>query len=145
VACKHQFQLRGRPATPKCCGPRVQASRAPPESRRARSRRNESVSSRGRHRRQGNFLFADDRSSDHYTGQGSRQGNERHLDGDPTPKIPRVIGRKGSMIRTLMDETRCRITVAQNGRICWLGRRIMLHWPSSSSIRSTRKLTLWPH
>ncbi len=37
----------------------------------------------------------------------------------PAPKIPRVIGRKGSMIRTLMDETRCRITVAQNGRI-WL-------------------------
>jgi exosome complex component RRP4 len=37
----------------------------------------------------------------------------------PAPKIPRVIGRKGSMIRTLMDETRCRIVVAQNGRI-WL-------------------------
>ncbi len=37
----------------------------------------------------------------------------------PAPKIPRVIGRKGSMIRTLMDETRVRITVAQNGRI-WL-------------------------
>ncbi|HMF34054.1 MAG TPA: exosome complex RNA-binding protein Rrp4 [Candidatus Lokiarchaeia archaeon] len=37
----------------------------------------------------------------------------------PAPKIPRVIGRKGSMIRTLMDDTRCRIVVAQNGRI-WL-------------------------
>jgi len=37
----------------------------------------------------------------------------------PAPKIPRVIGRKGSMIHTLMDETQCRISVAQNGRI-WL-------------------------
>jgi len=32
-------------------------------------------------------------------------------------KIPRVIGRKGSMINTLKRETGCRITIGQNGLI----------------------------
>ncbi len=37
---------------------------------------------------------------------------------DP-PKIPRVIGRKGSMIKMLKNLTKCNIFVTQNGRI-WL-------------------------
>jgi len=34
-------------------------------------------------------------------------------------KVPRVIGRNGSMIQTLKNETGCRIYVGQNGRI-WI-------------------------
>ncbi len=37
-------------------------------------------------------------------------------------KIPRVIGRKGSMINMLKKETRCNITVGQNGLISISGR-----------------------
>jgi exosome complex component RRP4 len=36
-----------------------------------------------------------------------------------TPKIPRVIGRSGSMIKLLKNMTKCHIFVTQNGRI-WL-------------------------
>ena len=39
-------------------------------------------------------------------------------------KIPRVIGRKGSMINMLKKETGCRITVGQNGVILISGRRL---------------------
>jgi exosome complex component RRP4 len=35
------------------------------------------------------------------------------------PKVPRVIGKKGSMVSLIKDFTRCRIFVGQNGRI-WL-------------------------
>lgn len=35
------------------------------------------------------------------------------------PKIPRVIGKRGSMIKILKELTRCRIFVTQNGRI-WI-------------------------
>ena len=34
-------------------------------------------------------------------------------------KVPRVIGKEGSMISLIKDETRCRITVGQNGLI-WI-------------------------
>lgn len=37
----------------------------------------------------------------------------------PPPKIPRVIGRKGSMINLLKNMTKCNIFVTQNGRI-WI-------------------------
>jgi exosome complex component RRP4 len=37
-------------------------------------------------------------------------------------KIPRIIGRKGSMISMLKKETRCNITVGQNGLILISGR-----------------------
>ena len=37
---------------------------------------------------------------------------------DP-PKIPRVIGRNGSMIKLLKNLTKCNIFVTQNGRV-WL-------------------------
>jgi exosome complex component RRP4 len=37
-------------------------------------------------------------------------------------KIPRVIGRKGSMINMLKKETRCNITVGQNGLVSISGR-----------------------
>lgn len=40
----------------------------------------------------------------------------------PSPKIPRVIGRRGSMIKMLKDQTHCKISVAQNGRIWIRGR-----------------------
>lgn len=39
-------------------------------------------------------------------------------------KIPRVIGRKGSMINLLKKETGCKITVGQNGLILVYGRRL---------------------
>jgi len=35
-------------------------------------------------------------------------------------KVPRVIGKEGSMISLIKDETKCRITVGQNGLI-WIG------------------------
>ncbi len=35
------------------------------------------------------------------------------------PKIPRVIGKRGSMIKLLKDHTKCNIFVTQNGRI-WI-------------------------
>jgi exosome complex component RRP4 len=35
-------------------------------------------------------------------------------------KVPRVIGKEGSMISLIKDETKCRITVGQNGFI-WVG------------------------
>ena len=35
-------------------------------------------------------------------------------------KVPRVIGKEGSMISLIKDETKCRITVGQNGYI-WIG------------------------
>ncbi|GAB4310285.1 MAG: exosome complex RNA-binding protein Rrp4 [Promethearchaeota archaeon] len=37
----------------------------------------------------------------------------------PAPKVPRIIGRRGSMIKLLKDEIGCTISVAQNGRI-WI-------------------------
>jgi len=37
-------------------------------------------------------------------------------------KIPRVIGRKGSMLKTLQDIGECRINVGQNGRIMIWGK-----------------------
>ena len=37
----------------------------------------------------------------------------------PPPKIPRIIGRKGSMINLLKNMTKCNIFVTQNGRI-WI-------------------------
>lgn len=37
-------------------------------------------------------------------------------------KIPRVIGRKGSMLKTLQDVGECRINVGQNGRIMIWGK-----------------------
>jgi exosome complex component RRP4 len=37
-------------------------------------------------------------------------------------KIPRLIGKKGSMINMILRETRCQITIGQNGRILINGR-----------------------
>jgi len=34
-------------------------------------------------------------------------------------KVPRIIGRQGSMISMIKDSTKCRITVGQNGRV-WI-------------------------
>jgi len=42
----------------------------------------------------------------------------RLIEVSPT-KVPRVIGRKGTMVQMLKDLTGCRITVGQNGRI-WI-------------------------
>jgi exosome complex component RRP4 len=44
---------------------------------------------------------------------------------DP-PKIPRVIGRSGSMIKMLKDLTKCNIFVTQNGRI-WIKGEDLAH------------------
>ncbi len=37
-------------------------------------------------------------------------------------KIPRVLGRKGSMLRTIQETTGCRLVVGQNGRIMIYGK-----------------------
>jgi exosome complex component RRP4 len=37
-------------------------------------------------------------------------------------KIPRLIGKKGSMINMILRETRCHVTIGQNGRILVSGR-----------------------
>ncbi len=37
-------------------------------------------------------------------------------------KIPRVLGRKGSMLKTIQDASGCRVRVGQNGRILILGK-----------------------
>jgi exosome complex component RRP4 len=37
-------------------------------------------------------------------------------------KIPRLIGKKGSMINMILKETRCQVTIGQNGRILINGR-----------------------
>jgi exosome complex component RRP4 len=39
-------------------------------------------------------------------------------------KVPRVIGKEGSMISLIKDETKCRITVGQNGLIWISGDRV---------------------
>jgi exosome complex component RRP4 len=39
-------------------------------------------------------------------------------------KIPRVIGRKGSMVSTIKRETRCQITIGQNGLILISGKTL---------------------
>jgi len=39
-------------------------------------------------------------------------------------KVPRVIGKEGSMISLIKDETNCRITVGQNGLIWIEGNKI---------------------
>ncbi len=42
---------------------------------------------------------------------------------DITPsKIPRLIGKKGSMINMILKETRCQVTIGQNGKILIQGR-----------------------
>ena len=37
-------------------------------------------------------------------------------------KIPRLIGKKGSMINMILKETRCQVTIGQNGKILISGR-----------------------
>jgi exosome complex component RRP4 len=48
-------------------------------------------------------------------GLGKLRGG-RIIEMSPT-KIPRLIGRKGSMVNMIKEETGCRITVGQNGRV----------------------------
>jgi exosome complex component RRP4 len=53
-----------------------------------------------------------------------REGGTRKLHGgriiEVTPaKVPRIIGRKGSMISMIKHETGCRVLVGQNGRV-WI-------------------------
>src|SRR3989304_5322838 len=37
-------------------------------------------------------------------------------------KIPRVIGKKGSMVTTIKNETGCQVSIGQNGRIAIMGK-----------------------
>jgi len=39
-------------------------------------------------------------------------------------KVPRIIGKEGSMIKLIKDKTKCNITVGQNGLICIEGDKI---------------------
>jgi len=60
---------------------------------------------------------------------------------DP-PKIPRVIGRSGSMIKMLKNLTKCNIFVTQNGRI-WLKGEDLAH--ERLLIESIRKIEAEAH
>lgn len=60
---------------------------------------------------------------------------------DP-PKIPRVIGRDGSMIRMLKNLTKCNIFVTQNGRI-WIKGDDIIH--ERLLIESVRKIAREAH
>lgn len=60
---------------------------------------------------------------------------------DP-PKIPRVIGRSGSMIKMLKNLTKCNIFVTQNGRI-WLKGEDLAH--ERLLIESVRKIEAEAH
>ncbi|MFX1364717.1 MAG: KH domain-containing protein [Promethearchaeota archaeon] len=60
---------------------------------------------------------------------------------DP-PKIPRVIGRDGSMIKMLKNLTKCNIFVTQNGRI-WLKGESIAH--ERLLIESINKISLEAH
>ena len=60
---------------------------------------------------------------------------------DP-PKIPRVIGRNGSMIKMLKNLTKCNIFVTQNGRI-WLKGENIAH--ERLLIESINKIALEAH
>jgi exosome complex component RRP4 len=68
-------------------------------------------------------------------------------------KVPRVIGKEGSMISLIKDETKCRITVGQNG-IIWIGgnkvddelfaKKAILHVAENSTISGlTDEMTNW--
>jgi exosome complex component RRP4 len=48
--------------------------------------------------------------------------NEGFVIGITPSKIPRLIGKKGSMINMILKETRCNVTIGQNGRILINGR-----------------------
>ena len=60
---------------------------------------------------------------------------------DP-PKIPRVIGRDGSMIKMLKDLTKSNIFVTQNGRI-WLKGEDIAH--ERLLIESIQKIAMEAH
>jgi len=69
----------------------------------------------------GKIISADRLNSPELTLVGKYLGRKRDglvISIDP-PKVPRIIGRNGSMIKLLKGETNCNIFVTQNGRI-WL-------------------------
>lgn len=68
-------------------------------------------------------------------------------------KVPRVIGKEGSMISLIKDETKCRITVGQNG-VIWIGgskiedelfaKKAILHVAENSFMSGlTDEMTKW--
>jgi len=54
-------------------------------------------------------------------------------------KIPRVIGRKGSMINMIKKETKCRITLGQNGLILINGKTLEDEQIAAMAIRKIEK------
>jgi exosome complex component RRP4 len=57
-------------------------------------------------------------------------------------KIPRLIGRKGSMISMIKDETKCKILVGQNGRVWISGERFEVE---DLVVRAIRRVELEAH
>lgn len=68
-------------------------------------------------------------------------------------KVPRVIGKEGSMISLIKDESKCRITVGQNGLI-WIGgskvddelfaKKAILHVAENSTMSGlTDEMKVW--
>jgi exosome complex component RRP4 len=57
-------------------------------------------------------------------------------------KIPRLIGRKGSMISMIKDETKCKILVGQNGRVWISGERFEIE---DLVVRVIRRVELEAH
>jgi len=54
-------------------------------------------------------------------------------------KIPRIIGRKGSMINMLKRETGCRITIGQNGLVLIMGKTLADEQIAAMAIRKIEK------
>ncbi len=57
-------------------------------------------------------------------------------------KVPRVIGKEGSMIKIIKDETDCRITVGQNGLVWIKGDKIENEIKARKAIEFVTKKTL---
>lgn len=57
-------------------------------------------------------------------------------------KVPRLIGRKGSMINTIKNETGCKITIGQNGLVLVEGRTLE---DEKLAIMAIRKVELEAH
>jgi exosome complex component RRP4 len=65
--------------------------------------------------------------------------NNGHIIKITSTKIPRLIGRKGSMVNMLKRETGCQITIGQNGRVLVSGKNPELEALAIRAIRTIEK------
>ena len=65
--------------------------------------------------------------------------NKGHVIKITSTKIPRLIGRKGSMVNMLKRETGCQITIGQNGRVLVSGKNPEMEALAILAIRTIEK------